>query len=937
MAQALPAIFSALQVGSIAAVKFMGFTGWGAMAAMTAATIVMGEVAKALMGKPDLESMRGINFNTRDPSATRKILYGTCRTGGVIVFADTTGVDNKYLHIIIAVAGHKVNAFKKVLFDDVVVWDNGTYQTFDVVNETRDWEDYVDFEFRDGTQTVAIPQLVLDVNDWTSNHKLLDTAYVYCRLKYNNSAYTSGIPNISFIIEGKKIYDPRKDSTSSVYDASLGVSTHRADTESTWSFSNNSALCLLDYMRDSEHGLNEDIANINLAELAASADVCDQDVSLSAGGTQKRYTCDGQLDTRASFKSNMENILSSMIGTCAYSAGQFHITAHYYKTPDANVIDETMMVGGLQVVTKTSRRKLYNAVKGQFISEEENYVVADYPAQTSSTYATADGETIYLDLTHTMVTNNIRAQRLARLSMLKSRLQMAVSFKTNLKGMRYKIGDNIKITNAKMGFVEKVFMVTGYELTPDPTLGMVVDIKAIENSSAAYDWTTSDEEDFTNSGTISLYDGRAIAAPTNLVMNASSSTEDDGTVENAVRISFTGTDDVFLDHYLVKIRETAESDFNVYYTDSSPFKVAGLKPFTGYTVEVRSVNQLGNQSTALTGTFTSAVDYIPRAPSIYRISKSGAAAPTLAEFTAAAGRNPKDKDAVITTDTSVTPVATHAWTYDLSGTAWTQDDNFITGDLIVAGTITGNEIKADTITANKLSGDVSELFPISAYQSTTLTTSYQDFQEFSVPAPELGISKRVRLDLRTNYVLTKTGSNQRDFTINQKIQVKSKSATGTQVGATGGVVVVGTPFLYKQEIYISGNHLASLDTVGGVADNSSGTGYGTVEGLWYDSANDRTHMLVGQTVVVFSTGDTLYFSPYKFAAVGTFVAPSYTDNHRIVMLSDINSDDVSIEVPYTFGETTTATVFRIAARITTVYSDVTVTGRGYRGTMELVS
>ena len=697
---------------------------------------------------------------------------------------------------------------------------------------------------------------------------------------------------------------------------------------------------MLDYMRDTEHGLGESIDHINLTELAASADICDETVALSAGGTQTRYTCDGQLDTRASFKSNMENILSSMMGTVSYGAGQFDITAHSYKTPDSTAIDESMMVSGLQVVTKTSRRKLYNAVKGQFVSEEENYTVADYPAQTSSTYATADGETIYLDLTHSMVTNNIRAQRLARLSMLKSRLQMAVAFRLNMSGMRYKIGDNIKLTNAKLGFVNKVFMITSYSLVPDPQLGMVVDIEAVENDSAAYNWTTSDEEDFTNSGTVSLYDGRAIAAPTSLSLVGSSATEADGTVENAVTVSFTGTADVFLDHYIVCIKETSGGTFSIYYTDDTAYKITGLKPNTNYTVEVKAVNQLGNKSTALSGTYASALDYIPRASGLFRISKSGAAAPTLAQFTAAAGRNPKDKDVVITTDTSISPVSTHAWTYDLSGTAWTQDDNFITGDLIVAGSITGDEIKADSITANKLSGDVSELFPISSYANSTLTTSYTNMQQFSIPAPQLGISKRVRLDLDTEYSISKNnsgGGTARDVTIFQQVQIKSKSATGVQVGATNGVVAVDFPFTFKQRIYLSGNHLASLDTTGGVADNASGTGYGTIDGVWYDSDNDRTYLLVGQATAVFSTGETLYFNPYKFAAAGVFTTSSIVDVVKVSLTADSAGSTVRIPISQTYGETTTATVARVAMKVPSSVPDITVRAQGFRGTMELVS
>jgi hypothetical protein len=776
------------------------------------------------------------------------------------------------------------------------------------------WGDYLELYFYLGDQTTYNAKLRARSVPWNTNCILQGTAYIYAQLKYDSEIFRAGMPNVSAKIKGKKV----------------------ANLAGVVEWTDNPALCIRDYLLDERYGLGEDAATIDVDAFTNAVNVCNQSVALDGGGTEKRYTLNGMLNTHKSRKANIEDMLSAMGGKLVYSGAKYFITPAYYATPTIT-IDETVLNGEIQIQTRQSRRQLYNAVKGSFISKEKNYIVADYPAQKSSTFATADGGELFLDMALPYVTGNTQAQRLAKIAMLSSRKATTVTLPCNLAALKFKAGDNIMVSNAKMGWVSKVFEVLSYKMHPNSDGTISVDVSAIETASDVYDWGTSDQQDFLDAGEINLFVGKDVAPPTSLVLSVTTASLSDGTKENNLQAAWTASPDSFLDHYIVKYKPTSGGDTVIFLTDNTPFKIPNLQPATGYTVEVIAVNELGYKSTKISGTQTTQGDFVPDVPSIYRISKSGGAAPTAGEFTTAAGRNPKNADAVITTDTSASPVQTHAWTYNLSGTAWTQDDNLISGDLIVNGSITGNEIKADSITANKLSGDVSELFPIRAYQATTLTASEQYLQEFSLPAPELGISKRARLDIASNYTIIKTGSNQRDFTIQQSIQIKSKSATGVQVGATGGVVADGFPFLYKQKIYIAGNHLAELDTIGGVADNASGTGFGNVDGLWYDENLNRTYMLVGQSTTVFSTGETLYFNPYRFTASGTFVSPVYQENQRVVMLSDVGSDDVTITVPYTFGSTTTATVFRIATRVSTVYSDVTITARGFRGTMELVS
>ena len=98
-------------------------------------------------------------------------------------------------------------------------------------------------------------------------------------------------------------------------------------------------------------------------------------------------------------------------------------------------------------------------------------------------------------------------------------------------------------------------------------------------------------------------------------------------------------------------------------------------------------------------------------PSFYRITTDDALAPSNSEFNVVAGRLPKVNDIVITTDTTVTnpvtPNRTYGWTCTVAGTAsteatWGAISDFISGDLLVDGTVTADQIAANAVTAAKI-------------------------------------------------------------------------------------------------------------------------------------------------------------------------------------------------------------------------------------------
>ncbi len=586
-------------------------------------------VSRALMPKPDLGTqMGGRSVMTREAAHSRKIVYGRARIGGNVVYLESTGTDNKYLWLVTAIAGHEIDAYEQVWFNDEKIWENNSF--------VGNWFNYVTlYRYYGGTdnQTANAALISASNNKWTTNHKLEGTAYIIVRLKYDQEQFSQGLPNISTVIRGKKVLDPETNTTA---------------------WSQNPALCIYDYLRDTKYGLGETASNILTSSVNDAKDICNQLVTLAAGGDQPRYTMDGVVDTANSIKANIENMTGAMIGRLIYSGGKFEIHAGQYVAPTVN-IDESMMIGEISVQTKQSRRNAYNGVKGVFLSEEDNYILADYPAQISSTFAAQDGDPIYLDMPLPYTINNVRAQRIAQFALKRSRQQESITIPCNLNALKFKIGDNITVTNARLKYVAKVFEVVGYSMGFSADQ-IVVNVEAIETASSIWSWD-ADEEVFLNAGTVDLYEGGAPVAPASLTVTGDTFISSDGTDNISFNVSWPASVDAFVDHYVVEWNQATSagsfqvakeykiivvggtdftaigaisnsvgtvftatgsgtgnglavetSDYYAQETKTSPLQIVGLDPSKTYEVRVKAVNELRINSAYVTSSAVPATD-----------------------------------------------------------------------------------------------------------------------------------------------------------------------------------------------------------------------------------------------------------------------------------------------------------------------------------------
>ena len=588
--------------------KGLGFTGTmagvvGTFVTTAGTQLVLSAISQKLA--PDLNIpeigtnlQSGTTVTTKGAINPHRIIYGKTRVGGTIVYAETTS-NNDFLHLVIAVAGHEVNSFTKIFFneDEVPLTQdgsdsNGIARLFP--SSGNEYEGKARIKKHLGADAqVADADLVSEITQWTTNHRLRGIAYVYVRLNFDSDVYPNGVPNISFEVQGKKVFDPRTSATA---------------------FSSNPALCIRDYLLDSNYGLDADAAEINDTNFQAVANTCDEDVSLSSG-TEDRFTLNGSFELKQSPKNIIENMLSSIAGNLIYSNGQFKLRAAVYSTPTVT-LSEQHFRSGITLNTRVSKKELFNAVKGLYSEPANNYQPQDYPILTSSTFETEDNsERIFGEFNFPFTTSSTTVQRLAKIQLQKARQQISMVATFDLNAFQLDIGDTVQITNSRLGFSSKTFELTSWSFTMnsgDQAPVPAIDAEFRETASAVYDFSTSDYSSISSGKTTNLPAASTVSAPSGLTLTDELVQYNDGTVIVKLVINFTAPTDNFSEIFEVEVKQLTDADGN---SVSDDFKLIGRGARTKfeflnvidkaqYQVRVRSVNIFGVKSSTITANRT---------------------------------------------------------------------------------------------------------------------------------------------------------------------------------------------------------------------------------------------------------------------------------------------------------------------------------------------
>ena len=555
----------------------------------TKANIVKAK-SKLKKGKNKKKEPNGKDISLREPAGEWQIIYGLMRVGGTYTFAHNSS-DNKYLYQVVTIAAHEVQAIDKVFLDNEEV----TFGALPGLATGKfNGKVYRQDNLGSAAQS-ALSSLITDVPSlWTSDHKQSNRAHIYLRFQYDKELFPNGLPDVSFEVRGKKLYDSRTTLTG---------------------YSTNAALALLDYLIDTQYGLGIPIAEIDTASFNTAADVCDEAVSLLAGGTEARYTVNGVIYSGESPRNVIEKLLGAMAGKLLFVGGKWKVLAGKYYAPTITLTDSDLL-SEITVSTRVSRRDNFNAVRGTYVSPQNNWEESDFPAIQNSFYKGQDNnEQVWEDISLPLTTSPSTAQRLAKIELERVRQPMQVQLMATLKAYQVEPGDNVNLTIARFGWSVKAFEVLDMALATDnddngvPMFGVNLNLK--ETSSAIYDWNNGNETNVDTAPNTSLPNPFTVTTPTGLTLASGTAhlyVKTDGTVVSRIKASWTQTTDFYVlngGRIELQYKKSADVDWASATPtpgDSSFNYVTDVQDGVQYDVQIRAVSALGVTSSYITVT-----------------------------------------------------------------------------------------------------------------------------------------------------------------------------------------------------------------------------------------------------------------------------------------------------------------------------------------------
>jgi hypothetical protein len=396
------------------------------------------------------EARKGYELVVEGEGVTLPIVYGRAKVGGVRSYHNVAnnyvyttpnsdkaitnpgfnnninGENNEFLFFQQALCQGPISNVYDVVYDEsrysddpdlnssaTTTYDNGDAENPNIYTETKlnsgtriDLH-YGDSAIADSVMSANNPERVNSVFTQVKNTVGIAYASVVVKLDRDNPAF-NGVPMLQFFIEGKKIKNIIRSGTIDNYTYSLTP---------TSSYSNNSALCLLDYLLDKTSGKGMDISLIDLESFYNAKVICDQVVlqdalvggkiyfptdgssgaegitPLAASRDVRLYECNAIIDTQKPLRENVEIILSTMgDARLVWSGGKYKLNLQYPANNEAitiaaNLTDSDLILDNTVNINWPSSSERLNQCTVRFHNESENFKedTVSWPPKVSGT------------------------------------------------------------------------------------------------------------------------------------------------------------------------------------------------------------------------------------------------------------------------------------------------------------------------------------------------------------------------------------------------------------------------------------------------------------------------------------------------------------------------------------------------------------------------
>jgi hypothetical protein len=332
------------------------------------------------------------------------------------------------------------------------------------------------------TQTADADLIAASSGKWTTNHRGLGWAYAIIMLDLEHEPFQQGFPQFTFVCQGRKVYDVRKDSTNG------GSGSHRYNDSTTWEYSRNAGLITSNYMFSPSGLAVNPATGIDWPSVITCANDCDiatfTTSSAAPGipvGPYAKYTVDGVISSQDSPESVLADLGEAMGGFVSYGS-KWGMFAGVWRAPVATLGDDDLD-GEISIVQSGANvDEIFNSVHGTFVESGQANPTDLYP-YSASTYVTADGGKLWQDITLPYTNYRPRATQIARMLVEKSRLGLVIQFPGKLHLWPRQVGERVYVNSSEYNFVNKPFLIMDWQfghLSP-------VTLTLQEDESATYD------------------------------------------------------------------------------------------------------------------------------------------------------------------------------------------------------------------------------------------------------------------------------------------------------------------------------------------------------------------------------------------------------------------------------------------------------------------
>lgn len=526
------------------------------------------------------------------------LLYGTARVGNILIDIRVHLGSLERRRLVMAGAwchgsrdGGDIAGIADVWFDDrKAINAAGVVQSpFSAVVPNQGGIKHLEYAHHLGSTGQAVDARLntLFPTFWPAAAQGRGVAYTRFELWFNNDIFPSGIPRITAQIRGNRVHDPR---------------------DGLWKHSDNPALCGRDFLLSPIYGFGVPAANIDDQSVIDGANYCDELVSIPGGGTQKRFTLNGWVDTGLTIQEILAQLGTACRGQWVNEGDKWRLVIRRQQAVSGFKINETNTVEGSWSFILPGAADAPNVIRVNYVDpgREAQPDIVQWPEPgAANPYLVEDnGYESRLELELPFTDNRLRAQQIGMTLLKEGREGIAAICTLQESALAVRIGEIVEVTQPTPAWVDKPFWVVALLLAPDATVQAIL----TEYEPTVYDLDAQVAQPaIPDTG---LPDPFTCTPPTALVLDSSAAQAlllKDGTYVGRIKTTWTKSDDAFIDYYEIQAKRNTDADWDSFgRVPGSDVPLIYVYPVTEelWNVRISAVNTLGIRSTWVSGNTT---------------------------------------------------------------------------------------------------------------------------------------------------------------------------------------------------------------------------------------------------------------------------------------------------------------------------------------------